>query len=123
MYLTTVIYSNGVVLSTYEDGFPADEFSGKLPILHKIKQYYDTKNKKDLQKKHQLFGIKWYIISDPISKESIEVDMKYINSFLTYIDIYSGSEIEDVPVTDIINKVSELNKIDVNRVSIDDLPY
>jgi hypothetical protein len=81
--LTTVIWTNGVVHSTYDDGTPADDFSGKLPILYNIfKNIKDTTLIKTADRR--LINVRFYISNDPLCINKMEVTASYLRNILQY---------------------------------------
>lgn len=97
--IITVIYTNGVVISTYDNGSPCHEYSGELPILHTI--FRDIKNKDS-----KLKNTKLYISDDPLSENIIEVKSSNIEHWLKFITDYVTTS--NKPVEEILSNV--LNK-------------
>lgn len=116
--LKTVIFTNGVVQSTYDDGTPADMFSGKLPILNTIFIHLDNKDllPRDLQVK----SIKFYIANDPLCEHYMEVTTSYLKHMLQYIkhDVLEKipiTQIEDINVNNLIDEANRKAELELNN--------
>ncbi len=104
--LTTVIFANGIVQSTYDDGTPADIFSGKLPILKKIFHHLEYKDL--LPTSYRIGSIKFYISNDPLCKSIMEVSHKNLYHVLQFINNTGLDEFENTDVSKIINDTNNL---------------
>lgn len=98
--LKTVIFTNGVVMSTYDDGTPADMFTGKLPVL---KQIFDSiQNKDSFPREFRLNNVKFYIANNPLCEHHLEVSESYLKHILQFIKF---DKLEQIP----IEKQEDLN--------------
>ena len=102
--LKTIIYTNGVVVSTYDNGTPSDLFSGKLPVLHTIFKHINDKTL--LSNEFKITSIKFYISNDPLCVNVLEVTESYLKHILQYMP---HDKLEMIPVEQ--TKDIELNKI------------
>ena len=112
--LTVVITTNGVVQSTYDDGTPADMFSGKLPILNEIFKHID--NKDLLPREQRLAIVKFYISNDPLCLKVLEVTNSYLKNILKYVkyDVLETIPIEQQKDVDVNKLIEDSNKISEN---------
>lgn len=106
--LKTVIYTNGVVVSTYDNGTPADMFTGKLPVLHNIFKYIDSQYRDTLPREYRIMTVNFYIADDPLCKSHIEVNKSYLEHILKFV---KHEKLENFPIetkTDVdVNKLIE----------------
>jgi hypothetical protein len=110
--LTTVIFTNGVVQSTYDNGTPADKFSGKLPVLYNI--FRNIKDKTLLPVNEKLTKVSFYISNDPLCINKIEVSQDYLEHILQYLKYdFQNIPIEqqkDIDINNMINKANQINE-------------
>ena len=86
MKLTVVIFANGLVVSTYDNGKPADEYTGKLNMLLEIDKVTGA-NKFTLPKDKQLFEVNYYYSADPLCESKVKVDNKFITSYIEHLKL------------------------------------
>lgn len=87
--ITTIIYTNGVVVSTYDNGAPCPEYSGELPILHII-----FNNMEAAKSSNSLKNAKFYISDDPLNENIIEIkstNLKYLLKFIIQYVLYANT--------------------------------
>jgi hypothetical protein len=89
--ITTIIFTNGVVQSTFDNGASADEYSGKLSVLHNI--FINIKNKES-----NLKSVKFYISDDPLCQNVTEVTQAHLEHWLLYIINNHLDNINYIPI-------------------------
>jgi hypothetical protein len=106
--LITVIWTNGVVQSTYDDGRPAELFSGRLPVLSLI--FYHYLHKELLPSNEKIMAIKFYITNDNLCTPNLEVSAHMLKHLIPYLqDIKLNNNESANEVDNLLKDLNNLN--------------